>query len=254
MVRQVHVAGLTPARRATGTDMSQEPEKHTRSSQEEDRETSSSGFGSKGLLFALAVAGVVVAVALWVNAARGLSDNANTGRAGSGPEASANSQVSPYFTTARKSFLDGVREYFNIQGTPTQPIQFNHKIHIQNGLQCEFCHTGVTQGPDAGIPSVSFCMTCHQAIATDRPEIKKLAAYAAKGQEPPWQPVFWFYPEAHVHFRHSPHIKNGITCDQCHGDMSQRTVAVKTKDINMNFCLSCHKAKAVSVDCVICHY
>jgi cytochrome c7-like protein len=233
--------------------MNHAPENQTRGSSRENARTSSAGFVRNGALIALGVVGALLAVGLWVIAVRGITDESDTSRAGNGPAASAGAP-SPFYTTARRSMMDGVREYFAIQSTPTQPIQFNHSIHIKNGLLCEFCHAGVTQGPDAGIPSVSFCMTCHQAIATDRPEIKKLAAYAAKGEEPPWQPVFWFYPEVHVRFRHSPHIKNGIACEQCHGDMSQRTVAVKSKDLTMNFCLSCHKQKAVSVDCVICHY
>ena len=123
-----------------------------------------------------------------------------------------------------------------------------------SSLECTSCHEGVTQGPDAGIPSVSFCMACHQAIAVDNPEIKKLTAYADKGQDVPWQRVYWFYPERHVRFWHSPHINAGVNCKECHGDLSQQTVAVRSKDLNMNFCLSCHRAKGVSVDCTTCHY
>jgi len=158
------------------------------------------------------------------------------------------------FTPARASFLDAFEEYIGWQPTPVQPIAFNHKIHLQNNVECTSCHDGVTQGPDAGIPSVSFCMACHQAIAVDNPEIKKLTAYADKGQDVPWQRVYWFYPERHVRFWHSPHINAGVNCKECHGDLSQQTVAVRSKDLSMNFCLSCHRAKGVSVDCTTCHY
>jgi formylmethanofuran dehydrogenase subunit E len=179
------------------------------------------------------------------------------------PPASSSSQAnsaegptstSGIFTPAHESFFDAAKEFFLWQSTPIQPIAFNHKVHIQHGLQCTSCHTGVAQGPDAGIPSVTFCMACHQVIAADHPEIKKLAAYASKGQEPPWQRVFWFYDSVHVKFWHAPHIRAGVACEQCHGDVSQETVAVKTKDLNMKFCLSCHNAKGVSVDCTTCHY
>src|SRR5579863_360950 len=162
--------------------------------------------------------------------------------------------VSSVFTPAHRTVLGAIREFFFLQSVPTQPIAFNHKLHLQHGMQCTSCHAGVTQGPDAGIPSVTFCMACHQVIAADKPEIKKLAAYAVKGQEPPWQRVYWFYPTAHVQFWHAPHIQAGVGCEQCHGDMSQQTVAVKTKDLTMNFCISCHKAKGASVDCTVCHY
>ena len=162
--------------------------------------------------------------------------------------------ISPIFTPAHATFFDALKEFFLWQSAPTQPIAFNHKAHIQHGLQCTSCHAAAAQGPDAGIPSVTFCMACHQVIAADHPEIKKLAAYAAKGQEPPWQRVFWFYDSVHVKFWHAPHIRAGVSCEQCHGDVAQETVAVKTKDLNMKFCLSCHNAKGVSVDCTTCHY
>jgi hypothetical protein len=158
------------------------------------------------------------------------------------------------FTPAHRSLLEAVKAFLNLYPTPVQPIAFNHKVHLAKGMECTACHAGVTQGPDAGIPSVTFCMACHQAIATDKPEIKKLASYAAKGQEPPWQRVYWFHPGAHVRFVHAPHIHAGIDCAQCHGDMTKQTVAVRSKNLTMNFCLSCHKAKALSVDCVKCHY
>lgn len=158
------------------------------------------------------------------------------------------------FTPAHQTFFEAAKEFLLWQSTPVQPIAFNHKTHIQHGLQCVSCHAAAADGPDAGIPSVSFCMACHQVVAANKPEIKKLAAYAAKGQEPPWQPVFWFYPSVHVKFWHGPHIRAGVSCEQCHGDIAQETVAVKTKDLNMKFCLSCHNAKGVSVDCTTCHY
>jgi Cytochrome c7 and related cytochrome c len=170
------------------------------------------------------------------------------------PSRSAAASSSSSFGPAHASLYDALREYLGLRPTPVQPIAFDHKIHIQNSLQCTNCHEYASQGPDAGIPDVSFCMSCHQVIAVDKPEIIKLAAYAAKGQDVPWQPVYWFYPEAHVKFWHSPHIRAGVGCEHCHGDVSQQTVAVRSKDLTMNFCLNCHRAKAVSVDCTTCHF
>lgn len=162
--------------------------------------------------------------------------------------------ASSAFTPAHASFSDAVREYLGLQSTPVQPIAFNHKIHLEKHLQCMGCHAGAAQGPDAGIPSISFCMACHQVIAAQKPEIKKLTAYSDKGQDVPWQRVYWFYPVKHVRFRHSPHIRARVGCEECHGDLSQQTVAVRSKDLTMNFCLNCHWAKGVPVDCTTCHY
>jgi formamidopyrimidine-DNA glycosylase len=160
---------------------------------------------------------------------------------------------SPVFKPSREPFIDSVKEYFQLQSTPVQPIAFNHQLHLKNGMECASCHMGVTEGPDAGIPSVSFCMACHQEVATNNPEIKKLTAYAAKEQEIPWKPVYWFYPSEHVRFWHAPHIRAGVDCKECHGDMTQQTVAVRSKKLNMNFCISCHRAKGASADCTTCH-
>ena len=45
-----------------------------------------------------------------------------------------------------------------------------------------------------------------------------------------------------------------VDCQECHEDMTQQTVAVRSKNLNMNFCISCHRAKGASADCMTCHY
>jgi hypothetical protein len=150
--------------------------------------------------------------------------------------------------------LDAVRDFFDVHRTPVQPIAYSHKIHLANGMDCTNCHANVAKGPIAGIPSVQLCMTCHQVIATDKPEIKKMAAYLARGEDIPWQRVYDYSPTAHVKFNHAPHIRAGVDCKTCHGDMTQRTVAVRTVNMNMGFCLNCHKLKQAPVDCTTCHF
>jgi hypothetical protein len=163
-------------------------------------------------------------------------------------------QTSPVFTTAHSSVYAAVREFFGIRRTPVQPIAYTHKVHLANGMQCTDCHVGVDQGPDARIPSVNFCMTCHQVIAKDKPEIKKLAAYRDRGEDIPWQRVYGFEPSAHVKFNHAPHIRAGVDCKVCHGDMTTQTVAERKVDHTMGFCIDCHKQKGASIDCVTCHF
>jgi formamidopyrimidine-DNA glycosylase len=167
-------------------------------------------------------------------------------------DAAARSSSSVY-TTAHRNLLDAVRDYFDFYPMSVQPIAFNHQVHLAKGMKCLSCHAGAAQGPDAGIPSVTFCMACHQVIATNKPEIQKLAAYAAKGQDVPWKRVNWFYPAAHVRFWHAPHIRAGVDCATCHGNLSQETVAARSENLTMNFCLNCHREKEVSVDCTTCH-
>jgi Cytochrome c7 and related cytochrome c len=172
----------------------------------------------------------------------------------SSPASQPAAEGSGVYTTAHRTVGDAVREYFGLRATPVQPIAFTHKVHLANGLQCTDCHVGVDQGPDARIPSVNFCMTCHRVIATDKPEIKKVAAYAARGEDIPWQRVYGFEPSAHVKFNHAPHIRAGVDCAKCHGDMQTQTVAERKVDHTMGFCVECHKQNHASIDCVTCHF
>jgi formamidopyrimidine-DNA glycosylase len=158
------------------------------------------------------------------------------------------------FTPAHPSFKSAVVDFFQIRPEPVQPIAFTHKVHLEKNLTCEVCHTGVTQGPQAGIPSAKFCMACHLVIAADKPEIKKLTAFTARGEDVAWQRVYDYSASAHVRFNHAPHIRAGVACTNCHGDVAQQTVAVKAVNLNMGYCISCHQERKVSVDCQTCHY
>jgi hypothetical protein len=163
--------------------------------------------------------------------------------------------TSGQFTTAHPSVQAAAKDYFDEYPTHVeQPIAFTHKVHLKNGMQCTDCHKGVAEGPDASIPNVQLCMTCHQVIATDKPEIKKVAAYQKKGEQIPWRRVFWFYQSAHVRFRHGPHIRAGVDCATCHGDMKQETVAVRKAGLDMKFCVDCHRTRKVVTDCTACHF
>ena len=168
------------------------------------------------------------------------------------PAPSRSSQV---FTPAHGSFGEAVRHFFGIRTEPVQPIAYQHKPHIEKAkLQCDFCHIGVAKGPAASIPGVKDCMVCHQAIATDKPEIQKVAAYEQRGEEIPWQRVYGWNDEAHVRFNHAPHIRAEVQCATCHGDVPQMTVARRAVDHTMGFCIACHQERKVSNDCLTCHY
>ena len=158
------------------------------------------------------------------------------------------------FTPAHSTIGASLRDFFNVHSTPEQPIAFTHKAHLAKGLVCQNCHVGVDTGAEPRIPNVSFCMTCHIAIDTNNPVIKQVAAYQARGEDIPWQRVYDFEPEYHVRFNHAPHIRAGVNCSTCHGDMTQATVARRTVNLTMGFCVTCHRQEKVSVDCVTCHF
>jgi len=184
--------------------------------------------------------------AFLVNAALHASD-----REVADPSAGNSSEV---FTTAHRTALDAIREFLALHPTPVQPIAYTHKVHLANGMHCTDCHVGVDTGPDARIPNVQICMTCHAVIATDKPEIKKMAAYQARGELIPWQRVYDYPSDKHVRFNHAPHIRAGVDCSVCHGDMTKQTVAVRAVNLDMGYCLNCHRQKNASTDCTVCHF
>jgi len=146
------------------------------------------------------------------------------------------------------------------QQSPRQPIQFVHKLHIEFGVQCLFCHPGAWRQASAGLPTSSKCWGCHQQLPIKTSELQKLADYVTKNQPIPWVPVA-IQPDF-VHFNHRPHIAAGLNCETCHGEISRMTVAEPQKGMNMGWCLGCHRQRAALdpekliklTDCVTCHH
>jgi hypothetical protein len=125
------------------------------------------------------------------------------------------------FTPAHPTVALAVGHFFGWRPEPVQPIAYNHKPHLEKAqMECLDCHVGATAGPQATIPGVSWCMTCHNTIATDKPAIQQVAAYFNKGEEIPWQRVYGWNDEAHVRFNHAPHLNASIQCAKCHGDVA----------------------------------
>jgi len=135
---------------------------------------------------------------------------------------------------------------------PTQPIAFPHDIHAGRlGLDCTFCHVFVDRSPQAGVPTVEKCMSCHQSIALENPEVQKLHRHQERGEPILWNRVH-VLPN-HVYFTHKRHIRAGIDCSVCHGGVSQMTLMRQVRSLEMGWCVTCHRAKGVSIDCATCH-
>jgi hypothetical protein len=134
-----------------------------------------------------------------------------------------------------------------------QPIAFPHKTHVDADLDCTYCHSTADRSIAATIPSVSECMICHISIIPEHPEVQKVAAFADRGEEIPWARVYGFPTRAAVHFTHKRHIKAGVECSVCHGNVGEAMVIRAEVNWTMGRCIDCHLEKQVSVDCVICH-
>ena len=166
----------------------------------------------------------------------------------------------------------------HVARAPQQPIFFNHVIPAGSfAIDCQYCHADARRSEYAGLPSVTRCLGCHTIIgAQDNPEIKKIHAYAQRGEAIPWVRVFKV-PEF-TYFPHKAHVRKGIACQQCHGPIERmRVVGAATGQdlvvdlkrlvglrppppaLTMGWCIDCHRAENAKgarapLDCVTCHH
>jgi hypothetical protein len=140
---------------------------------------------------------------------------------------------------------------------PLQPIAFDHWQHVSKedgpGLACADCHEYAGESAHATIPNIGTCMVCHESIQTESTEVQRLAAFAEQGKQPAWKRVFWIEDSAKVFFIHKPHIRAGIDCVACHGDVAQMRVVRREVDQSMGWCIECHRNQNASIDCYVCH-
>lgn len=139
-------------------------------------------------------------------------------------------------------------------GAVEQPIEYSHKVHTEM-LKCEECHAGVLNSASATLPGIKVCMGCHKdEPLSNGPEEKKLLHYLKNKQEIVWKRLY--KNPVHVYFSHNRHVSVGkLACEKCHGNMG---IAVKPPqralvDMDMGYCISCHKKNDIDTSCIICH-
>lgn len=132
------------------------------------------------------------------------------------------------------------------------PIAFSHAEHAgEIGLHCLFCHGDAARGAKANIPSARDCFVCHWAVGDGKPEVAKIAAAIDSGRAVRW-PLVVRLPE-HVQFDHAAHVRRGVDCAACHGDVARMDRLVEARPLGMDFCIACHRREDATRDCVACH-
>jgi hypothetical protein len=121
-----------------------------------------------------------------------------------------------------------------------QPIKFDHRHHVRDdGISCEYCHSGVSRSAYAGIPAASVCMGCHSQVWTSSPELTRLRTS--------WfdqTPLVWTRVNnlpRHVFFNHSIHVAKGVGCVTCHGRVDLMASVYQEHSLLMQWCLDCHR-------------
>lgn len=124
-----------------------------------------------------------------------------------------------------------------------QPVAFSHKHHVSGlGIDCRYCHTSVETSSFAGFPETHTCMSCHSRVWTDAPILEPVRESYRTGQPLQWIRVHDL-PDF-VYFDHSIHVKKGVGCTTCHGQVDQMPLVRQVNTLYMQWCLDCHRNPA----------
>ena len=122
----------------------------------------------------------------------------------------------------------------------TQPVPFSHTHHVGSmGIDCRYCHTTVETSAYANIPPTKTCMNCHSQIWVNSPTLEPVRASYRTDQSIPWVKVHDL-PDF-VYFNHSIHVKKGVGCETCHGRVDQMALMSQENNLEMRWCLDCHR-------------
>lgn len=134
--------------------------------------------------------------------------------------------LSPYFTSVNEA--------------RSQNIPFSHEHHVSGlGIRCQYCHTAAEESPYAGIPSTQTCMTCHSQVWNTSPMLAPVRTSYQRNEPLQWMKVHDL-PDF-VYFNHSIHVRKGIGCQTCHGNVHRMPLVWKVHSLYMSWCLDCHR-------------
>ncbi len=138
-------------------------------------------------------------------------------------------------------------------------LAFNHKRHLQEGLDCDACHTEYSKGIDAGMPSFDDCKSCHSDEEENKkPKEKQIVNFLIDGK-PVWSKVTDIDEE--IKFSHKTHFDAKISCEICHKGIKESNVVSSQLAMKMADCSKCHTEIAteknmlefVPDNCLTCH-
>jgi hypothetical protein len=135
---------------------------------------------------------------------------------------------------------------------PAQPIPFSHRVHAHDKqISCYMCHEQARFAANAGVPPVQTCLLCHSHIIVTYPPIEQLRCYFDANKPVEWTRVTRL-PDF-VYFTHAVHLQRGVDCGRCHGNVLQMDRIQLAHNLNMGFCMRCHRENRATVDCFTCH-
>lgn len=139
-----------------------------------------------------------------------------------------------------------------LAGCDSQPTAepFPHAKHVrEHGITCLYCHAFAEKSVAAGLPSVKKCMDCHSFLNVQKTVAVQPLFEAWETQ----QPMRWVKhndtPD-HVTFPHQLHLRAGVACSECHGDVENDQL---NPPLSMQQCVTCHEQRESQRNCSACH-
>ncbi|MDN5941549.1 MAG: cytochrome c family protein [Nitrospira sp.] len=133
-----------------------------------------------------------------------------------------------------------------------QPVFFSHARHAgELRIDCLYCHRSAAVSAVANVPSMQLCLSCHRNLVEETTETLKLLAYWENKEPIPWIRLHRL-PDF-VYFTHEMHLRTGLQCVNCHGQVKEMSSTPRAASYEMGWCLSCHQQNGGSQDCLTCH-
>lgn len=131
---------------------------------------------------------------------------------------------------------------------PHQPggIGFPHHLHAGKlGMDCRYCHTKVEKSYEANVPNVATCYGCHAENRlgqwdSQTPNVSFVREAYNKDESIQWRRIHHLPDYVH-NFPHHIHIKAGVSCYSCHGQITAMPEVHQVHGMGMGWCLDCHR-------------
>jgi hypothetical protein len=123
---------------------------------------------------------------------------------------------------------------------PIQPVAYSHRLHAgELQIDCRYCHASVETSPVANVPPTQTCMNCHKTVARTSEALAPVRESASSGRPLRWLRVHKL-PD-YAYFDHRAHVRAGVGCVSCHGQVEQMEVVQQVEPLSMSWCLDCHR-------------
>jgi hypothetical protein len=121
-----------------------------------------------------------------------------------------------------------------------QPVPFDHRHHARDDMiDCLYCHPDAETSEHAGIPPTEVCMGCHGQVWPDSPQLALVRESWRTGVAIGWKRVN-DVPD-HVYFNHAVHVRGGVACALCHGEVQNMARVARYAPLTMGWCIDCHR-------------